>query len=106
MEQPNLNYIDQLCGEDNAFRIKMIDIIKKELPIEISAYHKNMEAHNYRHAAEHVHKLKHKISILGLEKSYDLAQEYENHLLKNGTFESEGEFARILQLMQSFVNDL
>jgi hypothetical protein len=105
MEQPNLNYIDQLCGEDNAFRIKMIDIIKKELPIEISAYHKSMEAHNYRHAAEHVHKLKHKISILGLEKSYNLVHEYEEHLL-NGRFESKDKFESILQLMQSFVNGL
>nr|WP_315224663.1 Hpt domain-containing protein [uncultured Flavobacterium sp.] len=103
MEQPNLNYIDQLCGEDNAFRIKMIDIIKKELPIEISAYHKSMEAHNYRHAAEHVHKLKHKISILGLEGGYNIAQEYENNLLNN-IIKYEDEFEKILQLMQYFVN--
>jgi hypothetical protein len=27
-----------------------------------------------------VHKLKHKISILGLEKSYYIAEEYENNL--------------------------
>ena len=105
MEQPNLNYIDQLCAEDNSFRIKMIDIIKKELPIEISAYHKSMEVHNYRHTAEHVHKLKHKISILGLEKSYKIAHEYEEHLL-NGTFESQDKFESILHLMQSFVNGL
>ncbi|GIQ61260.1 MULTISPECIES: histidine kinase [Flavobacterium] len=106
MEEPNLNYIDQLCAEDDEFKQKIITIIKKELPLEITAYYKSIESKNYKLASEVIHKLKHKISILGLEKSYDLAQEYENHLLKNGTFESEGEFARILQLMQSFVNDL
>ena len=79
MEQPNLNYIDQLCGEDDAFKKKMITIIKKELPLEIVAYHKSREDLDYKLASECVHKLKHKISILGLEKSYHVAHEYEDH---------------------------
>jgi len=105
MEQPNLNYIDQLCGEDNVFKQKMIDIIKKELPLEIAAYHESIEGRDYKLAAEGVHKLKHKISILGLEKSYHVAHEYEDHLL-NGKLESEVEFESILRSMQSFINDL
>ncbi|MBF4519346.1 Hpt domain-containing protein [Flavobacterium sp. ANB] len=105
MEQPNLNYIDQLCGEDDAFKQKMIAIIKKELPLEIDSYHKFMQEQHYKLAAECVHKLKHKISIFDLEKSYDITHEYENHLL-NGTLESEDKFESILQLMQNFVNDL
>ncbi|MDX6192104.1 Hpt domain-containing protein [Flavobacterium sp. Fl-318] len=105
MEKPNLNYIDQLCGEDDAFKRKMIAIIKKELPLEIASYHENMEAENYKLAADCVHKLKHKISILSLEKNYDVAHQYENNLL-NGTLHSEEQFESILHLIQSFVNEL
>jgi len=105
MEQPNLNYINQLCGDDNAFKNKLIAIIKKELPIEIASYQKSMEDLNYKNAAEHVHKLKHKISLLGLEKSYYFSEEYENNLLC-GTDKSKNEFETILQSMHDFVNKL
>lgn len=105
MEHPNLDYIDKLCGEDNTFKQKIITIIKKELPLETAAYHKSIEDRDYKLAADCVHKLKHKISILGLDKSYKIAHEYEGHLL-NGTLESEAEFDSILQLMKVFVNGL
>lgn len=105
MEQPNLTYIDQICGDDYEFKKKMIDIIKKELPLEILAYHKSMEAQNYKNAAEHVHKLKHKVIIFGLEKDYHITHEYENDL-SNRITKSANEFENILQLMQRFVNDL
>lgn len=105
MEQPNLTYIDQICEDDDGFKKKMITIIKKELPLEILEYHKSMEAHNYKNAAENVHKLKHKISIFGLEKGYDITNEYENDLF-NGIIKSPNEFESILQLIQRFVNGL
>lgn len=105
MEQPNLNYIDQLCGDDNVFKKKMINIIKKELPLEIAVYHKSMEVLEYKLASEHVHKLKHKISILGLESGYYIAHEYENNLL-NSIIKLEGDFENILRSMQCFVNTL
>lgn len=105
MQQPNLTYIDQICGDDDEFKKKMISIIKKELPLEILAYHKSMEAHNYKNAAEHVHKLKHKIIIFGLEKEYQITHEYENDL-SNGITKSADEFENILQLMLHFVNGL
>ncbi|WP_029268501.1 hypothetical protein [Flavobacterium sp. KJJ] len=105
MEKPNLTYIDQICGDDSECKQKMITIIKKELPLEILAYNKSMEAHNYKNAAEHVHKLKHKIIIFGLEKEYHIAHEYENELL-NGIIKSANEFENILQLIQHFVNGL
>lgn len=105
MEQPNLNYIDQLCGEDAAFKQKIITIIKKELPVEIAAYHKSIECRDYKLASECVHKLKHKISFLGLDKSYDIANEYEYQLL-NFTLESEDVFESILQQMKDFVKGL
>lgn len=105
MGHPNLDYIDKLCGDDDTFKQKIIAIIKKELPLEIAAYHKSIEALDYKNASEHVHKLKHKISLFGLEKGYYVAEEYEYNLL-NGTVKSADEFEIILQLMRNFVDYL
>ncbi|OXA71992.1 hypothetical protein B0A67_09180 [Flavobacterium aquidurense] len=105
MEHPNLDYIDQLCGDDDTFKQKIISIIKKELPLEVAAYHKSIGDRDYKLAADCVHKLKHKISILSLDKSYEIAHKYEYQLL-NFTPESEDEFESILQLMKVFVNGM
>ena len=35
MEQPNLEYIDKLSGDNIEFRTKLIGILKKELPQEV-----------------------------------------------------------------------
>ena len=45
--------------------------------------------------ADNVHKLKHKISILGLDKSYEIASAFENDLLK-GNKSLNQEFKSIL----------
>lgn len=105
MEQPNLNYIIKLSGSDIIFQQKIIEIIKIELPLEISVYQENISAKNYKDAAECVHKLKHKISVLSLEKSYYIAEEFESNILKNST-KLKQEFENILTLMQEFVNSL
>lgn len=105
MEQPNSNYINELSGEDIEFKQKMITIIKTELPHEIESYKTFFASENYKATAEIVHKLKHKISVLGLEKSYYIAEEFEDNLKKNSTV-LQNEFEEILCVMQNFVNDL
>lgn len=105
MEQPNLSYINDLAGDDDAFREKLVSTIKNELPTEIAVYFEAFESKDFKAAAAHVHKLKHKISILGLEKSYYLAEQYEDHL-KNNITEGAEDFAAILHSMQSFVTAL
>jgi len=105
MEQPNLSYINDLAGDDDAFREKLVSTIKNELPAEVAAYFEAFNSNDYKAAASHVHKLKHKISILGLEKSYYLAEQYEDHL-KNNTKEEAEEFALLLHNMQDFVATL
>ena len=62
----------------------------------------NLLQQNFKAAAENVHKLKHKISILGLTKSYDVAVDYENNLIENRT-EGKVEFEAILQNITSFL---
>lgn len=105
MEQPNLNYIDELSGGDLEFKNKIIRVIKKELPEEIEVYVEELKNENYLLAAQSVHKLKHKISILGLEKSYYIAEEFEKNL-KNNSTKLDTDFKNILKSMQKYVNHL
>ncbi len=105
MEEPNLKYIQELALGDEGFKQKLINIIKVELPVEIDAYTMNMKNGHFMKAAENVHKLKHKISILGLEKSYYLATGFEEDL-KIESLEKRGEFEIILSQMTKFVNIL
>jgi HPt (histidine-containing phosphotransfer) domain-containing protein len=105
MEQPNLTYINDLSGDNLEFRAKLIGILKKELPEEINCYSEQMANTFFSEAAQSVHKLKHKISILGLEKSYYIAEEYESDL-KNNSTNLAVDFENILKVMQEFVNRL
>ncbi|XMO86463.1 Hpt domain-containing protein [Algibacter sp. AS12] len=105
MEQPNLSYINQLSGDDKAFKDKLIGVVKREFPEEKAIYIKNISANNYKEAAENVHKLKHKISILGLEKSYTVADDYENNLLEQNT-SGKIEFDAILQAITDYLTTI
>ncbi|MFD2916581.1 Hpt domain-containing protein [Psychroserpens luteus] len=105
MEQPNLSYINSMSGGDKAFEQKLIDIIKGEFPEEKKVYFDNIAAENYKLTAENVHKLKHKISILGLEKSYEIAVAFENNLLEGETNLQE-EFEAILTTMTNYLQQL
>ncbi|QYJ67556.1 Hpt domain-containing protein [Flavobacterium litorale] len=105
MEQPNLSYINDLAGDDAAFKAKLCSTIKDELPREIDEYKKSIQNNNYTEAANHVHKLKHKISVMGMEKSYYLAEEFERNL-KNQSVTLQSEFENILLKMQQFADGL
>jgi len=105
MEQPNLSYINSMSGGDKAFEKKLIGIIKAEFPEEKKVYFNNIEAKNYKLTAENVHKLKHKISILGLEKSYGVAINYENNLI-DGNTKGRDDFESILLTITDFLETL
>jgi len=105
MEQPNSEYINQLSGDNEEFKAKIVGILKKELPEEVAFYENQVQTKNYKLAAESVHKLKHKVSILGLEKSYYIAEEYEENLKVNST-NLQSDFEKILKMMQDFVAKL
>jgi len=105
LEQPNFTYINSLSRGDKAFEAKLVAVIKAEFPIEKAAYVKNINKKNYKEAAESVHKLKHKISILGLEKSYEIAVDYENSL-KEDSFKLKEEFENILQSITDYLTKL
>lgn len=102
METPNLSYINQLSGGDKDFENKILEIIKNEFPLEKEEYDNNVKNQNLEKVAENVHKLKHKISILGLEKSYSIAETYEEELRKNDA-SRQNEFDNILNIITEYL---
>jgi HPt (histidine-containing phosphotransfer) domain-containing protein len=105
MEHPNMSYIDAVSGGDESFKLKLISIVKEELPEEVKIYNENIGLKDFKEAAENVHKLKHKISILGLEASYEMAVNYEENL-KLGDMNLREDFEAILEKMIRFINTL
>ncbi|GEQ87027.1 histidine kinase [Patiriisocius marinistellae] len=104
MEKCNTNYIDALSDGNKVFRAKLIATLKEEFPNEFVIYFDNVDK-DLKKTAESVHKLKHKIGILGLEKSYDLAIIYEENLRKH-SLEGKESFELILDNMYHFINKL
>ena len=105
MEQPNLDYIRTLSGGETSFEKQLIGIIQKELPDEISLYNDHMDSGDLASAAQSVHKLKHKISILGMTQAYELAIAYEN-ALNEGLTDQSDTFDQVLEQMSRFINEL
>lgn len=105
IEQPNLNYVDELAGDDIEFRNQFITIIKEEFPLEKEEYHGHLTNNRVKSTADIVHKLKHKFNILGMENSYKLAVSYEMELLdgKNG---SESKFKEVLTTIEEYLKTI
>jgi hypothetical protein len=80
MEKPNLLYIEKLARGDESIRNTLIEVIKNEFPLEKDEYYKSLKNNNFKNIEGNVHRLKHKFSILGLEKSYKKANEFEHNL--------------------------
>ena len=106
MEQPNLKYIKELSEGDSAFETKLISVLKKELPEEFEEFSKNFEEKNFIKTAGNVHKLKHKISILGLTKGYEEAAKFENDLRDHQRIERYDSFVKIIKSMMDFLSPL
>ncbi len=105
MEEPNYSYINELSRGDEAFKNKLLDVVKNEFPEEKDIFIKNFESGNLELAAANVHKLKFKISILGLVKSYAVAEKFEENLKENSV-EGYEEFGQILQKITDFLETL
>ncbi|SIQ41913.1 histidine kinase [Maribacter ulvicola] len=102
IEQPNLNYVNELAGDDQAFKDQFIAIIKNEFPLEKEEYFGHVENLRVKKTAEIVHKLKHKFNILGMENSYKLAVAYEMELLE-GKHNSQSKFVEVLETIDEYI---
>lgn len=103
-EKPNYSYISQLSGGDKDFEEQLLDVVRLELPQEIENYKNHLEIDNFMRAGDDVHKIKHKISILGLEKSYLVAIDHEDNL-REGVLDDDlyKRFEEILNAMTKFI---
>lgn len=105
MEKPNLDQIDQLAGGDELFKKQLLEVLNKEFPIEKQFYFDCVKNDEKIKVAEIVHKLKHKIGILGLDKSYKIAVQYENSL-RDGAYDYQEEFEVVLSIISKFLKML
>ncbi|PQJ81654.1 histidine kinase [Polaribacter glomeratus] len=80
MEKPNLLYIEQLARGDDSIKATLIDVIKNEFPDEKKEYYQSLKSKDFKRIEDNVHRIKHKFSILGLEKSYNKANAFEHNL--------------------------
>tara|TARA_B110000908_G_C10248363_1_gene450265 strand:- start:2388 stop:2705 length:318 start_codon:yes stop_codon:yes gene_type:complete len=80
MEKPNLTYVDALSRGDKLVKNNLIQIIKTEFFLEKMAYYKSLKNKDFKKIETNVHKIKHKISILGFVKRYKMANDYEHYL--------------------------
>jgi len=105
MEKPNLNYVNNLSGDDKDLKELLIDVIKTEFPEEKKQYYESYHNKEFKKIEENVHRLKHKISILGLEKSYETANEYE-HNLRVKSIDKSDDFDIILLVITEYLKTL
>ncbi|WP_291869893.1 Hpt domain-containing protein [Maribacter sp.] len=101
-EQPNLKYIKELSGNDRAFEQKFLGIVKGEFPVEKQHYIDCLGRKDFIATAEIVHKLKHKLNILGLENGYRVAVAYEEEL-KYGSHKLKDDFLKILNVIENYI---
>ena len=102
---PNLDYIDEISDNDLIFKNKIIAIIKREFPLEKNEFFKKIQGKEYLLAAENVHKLKHKINMLGLKKGYEVAVKLENEL-KEENNKSFNDFIIVLKTIDNYLNNI
>ena len=105
MEQPNLTYVNQLARGDSVIKQTLIDVIKTEFPEEKKDYYDSFEKKDYKKIEENVHRIKHKISILGLEESYELANTYE-HNLREKNMTGFQDFDQILTAISTYIKTI
>lgn len=105
MDEPNMNYIEQLADGDAEFKQQFISILKVEFPKEKEQYLTAITKADYKQAREVVHKLKHKFNILGMENAYHLSVKYEDELRAN-TMELNTEFMNVLESMGTYIKKI
>ena len=104
-EKANLNYIDEIAGDDREFRSKFITILQEEFPIEKDEYQSNLNRKEYQKASENVHKIKHKINVLGLHQAHTLAVRHESEL-RNKTNTLSKEFGAVLDYIEAYLKTI
>mgnify|MGYP006105097363 CR=1 FL=1 len=107
MEQPNLEYIEQLARGDASIKRTLIDVIKTEFPEEVKDYYSSLEIKDFKEIESNVHRIKHKFSILGLVKSYNKANEFEHNLREHQlNIKEYQDFDKILRAISEYLKTI
>ena len=107
MEKPNLEYIEKLSRGDESIRNELINVIKTEFPNELKKYHISAKNIDFKQIEDIVHRIKHKFSILGLEKSYNKANNFEKSLREHRLDDAQKEyFENILEVISQFLKTI
>lgn len=101
-EVPNLDYIREIAGGNEEFEKKFLSIIQVEFPKEKEEYTNLLHAGDFEESAKVVHKIKHKLGILGLNAGYKMAIKYEEDL-KMGNTALQDEFEGVLDAVEEFI---
>jgi|KNS7NT10metaT_FD_contig_71_665821_length_5308_multi_4_in_0_out_0_2 hypothetical protein len=105
METPNYTIINALAKGDDEVKKMILEVLIEEFPLEKESYFNYFNLKDFKKTQEIVHKIKHKISVLGLDKSYELANIYENNLL-NSSIENHKDFEKTLEVISSFIKSI
>lgn len=103
--EPNLNQIEEIVAGDEMLKNRLIGIVKKELPVEMSDLKVHIQNKDFLLASKLVHKIKHKINLFGMHTSYELAVNFENEL-KNEKISLFDDFLLILEKIDRFLKTL
>ena len=104
METPNLDYLKQISGGDLDFENSMLAILKLEFPEECTILKQNFKNSNFKEVALNIHKIKHKIGMLGMINSVDLASKCEESI-KKGNTEQYNELVLILERINVYLKN-
>ena len=85
METPNLSFIKEIAGNDEAFQNSILEIIKVEFIQEVNLFNTNFSLKKYKEAANDVHKIRNKIGLLGLERALEETSAFEKELKEGNT---------------------
>ncbi|MGK0412681.1 MAG: HPt (histidine-containing phosphotransfer) domain-containing protein [Polaribacter sp.] len=80
----------------------MLDLIKIEFPQEVQLFNHNFKLENYVEASDNVHKIKHKIGLLGMQEGTVTATEFEL-ALKNGNTKLHAVFLEVIDKIHVYL---
>lgn len=104
-EFPNMDYVVHLGGTDFDFERKFIAIMKKEFTRQLGNYLYHIKKNEPRAAAEIVHEIKFKFSILGMNNAFEFSEHYEERLHVGDTG-LDKDFKKSLRKVNKFLKSL
>lgn len=102
--EPTFSYLDELSGDNQAFKLKIIQIILEDLPKDFDSYTYALGIQNHHRAAEFVHRITQKIAFLQMTESIKLADEHEMQLRQGDTTYIK-EFNEIVDKILTFLEN-